>query len=382
MKNVYRLFLLVVCISSISACQPDVEPSPEYVLTDVFGQTTFRSGPEDKWQPAWAGLKLQTGGQVRTAINSSILIRTDDGLVRMAPATMLTVNTDEYGNRHLIVSSGRIFVECTKPGVTYEIGLPWGHVIAREARFSVSIAADRSVSLAVKVGTVTFKTGNDQIAVAFGQQIIVPHGHKPGQPTPVSDHETILWDRWASGPELGLTILTPTVYVTGTPTATSTPTRTSTPTKTPTPTNTPTTTPTPTPTNTSTLTPTPTNTFTPIPPTATPTSTFTPRPPTATPTKTLTPIPGPLDFDFELEDFYFAPDRGKWGATLVIEVRGGQPPYKYTVDDIFELEGPRSQIEWKTGVAMVRSIQVTDANGTKVSKSFYEPPHFPPTPAP
>jgi hypothetical protein len=64
----------------------------------------------------------------------------------------------------------------------------------------------------------------------------------------------------------------------------------------------------------------------------------------------------------------------------VIKVRGGQPPYKYTVDEIFVLDGPRWQIEWKTGVAMTRSIQVIDANGTKVSKSIYEPPHAKPTP--
>jgi hypothetical protein len=100
------------------------------------------------------------------------------------------------------------------------------------------------------------------------------------------------------------------------------------------------------------------------------------------PTATPTAVPGPLDFEHELRDFRFRPDGGKWQATLVIKVTGGQPPFKYTLDEVTELPGPESQIEWNTGVAMVRSIQVIDANGTKVSKDFYEPPHVPPTPTP
>ena len=375
MKRVFYPLLLIALTLMVPACQKDIEPSQAFALTEVFGQATFRTGPEDRWQPARQGIDLVTGNQARTASSSSILLQPDDGFVRLAPATTVAVSTDEYGHRTLILSAGRIFVECKKPGVTYTVETPWGQVTAQAARFSVSVAADRSVSVAVKVGTVTFETASSQIAVDFGQQIHVALGQKPEHPVPLSDQEDTLWDRWANGPELGLTILTPTVYTTGTPTVTPTPTRTSTPTKTPTPTHTPTVTPTPTLTSTPTLTPTPTHTptFTP-----TPTHTFTPRPPTATPTKTLTPIPGPLDFEHELKDFYFLPDIGKWRATLVIEVRGGQPPFKYTMDEIFELPGPESEIEWKTGVAMTRSIQVIDANGTKVSKSFYEPPHAPP----
>ena len=99
-----------------------------------------------------------------------------------------------------------------------------------------------------------------------------------------------------------------------------------------------------------------------------------------TPTPTLTPIPGPLDFELEWENWYFTEDGGKWGATLVVKIRGGQPPYRYTIDEVFEFEGPRYVIEWKTGTAMVRSIQVIDANGVTVSKPLYEPPRYKPTP--
>ena len=58
-----------------------------------------------------------------------------------------------------------------------------------------------------------------------------------------------------------------------------------------------------------------------------------------------------------------------------------QNPLRRVVE-IIELPGPESEIEWKTGAAMSRSIQVIDAQGAKVSKSFYEPPHKPPTPTP
>jgi hypothetical protein len=96
------------------------------------------------------------------------------------------------------------------------------------------------------------------------------------------------------------------------------------------------------------------------------------------PTRTPTPLPGPLDFSYELQDFYFSPDAGRWGATLVITATGGKPPFKYTVDEFLVLPGPRWKFEWNTGTAMVRSIQVTDALGAKVSKPWYEPAHVPP----
>jgi len=85
-----------------------------------------------------------------------------------------------------------------------------------------------------------------------------------------------------------------------------------------------------------------------------------------------------LDFDYELQDFYFTENKGRWGATLVITVKGGVPPYKYTIDEVIELPGPRWQFEWNTGVAMARSIQVIDARGSKVSKSWYEKAKNPP----
>jgi hypothetical protein len=365
----YRLLLSLFIVTLFAtACQKDVEPSQVLVLSEVFGQTTYRAGPEDAWKPARAGVELETGAQARTAMNSSILMHATDGLIRLAPSTTLAVSTGEYGNRTLVLSSGRIFVECKQEGVKYTVEMPWGSIIAEGARFGVYVAPDKSVSITVQVGTVTFQTASDQIAIAFGQQLVVPFGDKPTQPQPITELEQTLWARWASGPELGLTILTPTVFATGTPTVTPTPTRTSTPTKTPTPTDTATVTPTPTQTSTPTLTPTPTETPTITP---TPTQTYTPRPPTLTPTRTPTPIPGPLDFEWELEDYYFTPDGGKWGATLVIKARGGQPPYTYTVDEIIELDGPKWPFQWNTGVAMSRSIQVIDANGTKVSKAFY-----------
>jgi hypothetical protein len=118
---------------------------------------------------------------------------------------------------------------------------------------------------------------------------------------------------------------------------------------------------------------TPTATETPLP-----TATYTPRPPTRVPTRTPTPIPGPLDFDFELEGFYFTPDEGRWGATLVITMKGGQPPFRYTVDEVVVLDGPRWAFEWSAGRPMARSIQVTDARGHKVSKPWYVKAQVPP----
>ncbi|MBN1933789.1 MAG: FecR domain-containing protein [Anaerolineae bacterium] len=363
-----RLALLVCLFVLTVACQQTKEPPTAFTLIEVFGQTTYRPDPESTWQPAANGLKLLNGAQVRTAAASSIMMRTEDGgLVRLAPSTTLAVKTDETKNHLIVLSEGRIFVESEAPEVAYQIELPWGKISAFGARFSVTVFPNKRARVSVKVGSLVFETPSGPVALDYSQQAEVFFGEKPGQPTGISEEEEMFWTRWASGPDLGVPVLTPTVPVAPTGTHTPTPTRTHTPTHTPTPTNThtPTHTPTvtPTPTETPTLTPTPTHTTTPRP---------TPRP-TSTPTRTPTPIPGPLDFSYHIEDFYYETGTEYWGATLVIEVRGGTPPYRYTIDEIIDLPGPRWPFKWKIGPAMARSIQVMDARGAKVSKDWYEP---------
>jgi hypothetical protein len=376
MRRLGSAVLFAVLLLLAAACQSkEPEPSTEYAISDVFGQSTYRPGAGEPWKPAYVGLKLDTGGQVRTAVGASALLRPEDGLIRLSPNTMLAVNTDELGNRTLVLSSGQIFVECKDPDVTYRVELPAGAVVAQGARYAVTVLPNRSVLVSVKVGTVTLEMPSGDVTVGLNQQVWAPFGRRPEEIVPLDDEENQKWERWAAGPELGLSILTPTVYVTPTSTVTPTPTRTGTPTNTPTPTPTETPTLTPTPTETPTLTPTPTETPTITP---TPTLTRTPRPPTRTPTPTHTPIPGPLDFEFELEGFYFTADKGKWGATLVITVRGGQPPYSYSVDEIISLPGSRWEFQWNAGTALTRSIQVVDATGNKVSKPWYVQPQFPP----
>jgi len=376
MRRLAYCALIGALLLTIAACQPKgAAPSTQYTVSDVFGQTTYRLTPEESWKPARVGLKLDSGSQVRTAVGASALLRTDDGLIRLAPNTLLAVNTDELGNRTPVLSSGRIFVESKNPDVTYRVELPSGKVAAQGARFAIEVASNRSVQISVQVGAIAFEAPSGEVTVGRNQQVWAPFGRKPEQPVPLSDEENVLWDRWAAGPDLGLSILTPTVYATPTSTVTPTPTRTGTPTNTPTATHTPTLTPTPTPTETPTLTPTPTETPTITP---SPTLTRTPRPPTPRPTATNTPIPGPLDFEFELENFYFTANKGKWGATLVINAWGGQPPYQYSVDEVIKLPGPRWEFQWNVNTALTRSIQVVDAAGTKVSKPWYMAPQIAP----
>ena len=376
MRRLCSYAFLIVTLFAAAACQQVRAPST-FTLSEVFGQTSYRTDTQETWSPARIGLRLESGAQARTAVGSSILMRAEDGLARLAPGTSLTVITDESGTRHLVLASGRVFVECTDPDVTYEVEMPWGQVTARAARFSVAVSTDRGADLSVRSGTVTLTTTKDEVTLGQDQQMRVEFGQKPGQPTALGTEEQVNWERWARGPGLGLAILTPTVYAAATSTHTPTPTRTSTPTLTPTSTTTPTSTPVPTATETPTLTPVPTQTptLTPVP---TATSTRRPQSPTAVPTRTPTPIPGPLDFDYHMEDFHYTVDKGRWGATLVIEVKGGQSPFKYTVDEVVELPGPRWPFEWNTGSAMARSIQVIDARGQKVSKPWYEPSHVAP----
>ena len=376
MRRLVYGVLIGALLLTAAACQPKgAAPSIHYTVSDLFGQATYRPRPEEPWAPARAGLRLDSGTQVRTATGASALLRIADTAIRLAPNTLLAVHADPLGNRTLVLSSGRVFVESKNPDLTCRVELPAGAVVAHDARFAVEVAPNRSVQISVKVGAVTFELASGDVTVGRNQQVWAPFGRKPEQPAPLSEQENVLWERWAAGPELGLSILTPTVYATPTSTLTPTPTRTGTPTYTPTPTDTPTLTPTPTPTETPTETPTPTSTPTITP---SPTLTRTPLPPTPRPTATHTPIPGPLDFEFELEGFYFTADKGKWGATLVINAWGGQPPYEYSVDEVIKLPGPKWGFEWNVNTALTRSIQVVDAAGTKVSKPWYMPPQIAP----
>jgi hypothetical protein len=365
---------LALLLAAAAACRPQ-EPSTEFAIIEVFGQTTYRRAAEDEWLPARMGLALDTGDQIRTAVGASALLQIEDGRVRLAPDTTLAVNTDEEGNRLLVLSEGRIFVESSDDQVTYRVRLPWGEVRAQGARFSVDVGRDRDVQLAVRVGAVTLQTASGELSVSREQETSALFGRAAGPPKTLSKEEKEIWQRWASGPELGLSLLTPTVYATPTSTVTPTPTRTRTPTGTPTPTHTPTMTSTPTVTSTPTETPTSTPTPTETP---APTATFTPRPPTRVPTRTPTRIPGPLDFVFELQDFYFTADKGKWGATLVITVLDGQPPFRYAIDEVIELDGPTWQFQWNVARPLTRSIQVIDARGQKVSKPWYMEAQYPP----
>lgn len=372
MKSIHRTVCqacLICLLIWTVACQKTKEPLPAFTLVETLGQTTYRLTPESAWQPASNGLKLYNGAQVRTAAASTVLLRTDDGgLIRLAPSTTLAVRADQMTSRLVFLSEGRVFVESEDPEVAYQVELPWGKITAYGARFSATVFPNRRARVSVKVGSLIFETPSGPVALDYNQQADVFFGEKPGQPTEVDEEEDLFWSRWAGGPDLGVSVLTPVPTREPTSTWTPTPTRTHTPTHTPTPTNTHTPTPTPTvtptPTETPTLTPTPTHTTTPRP---------TPRP-TSTPTRTPTPIPGPLDFTYHIENFYYQAGTDYWGATLVIKATGGVPPYRYMIDNVIELPGPRWEFKWKIGTAMARSIQVIDSRGTKVSKDWYEPP--------
>lgn len=361
----------VIGLIAITAACQNRPPDGPFTLTETLGQVSFRAGPQDDWQPALGGLQLHTGGQLRTAADAAALLRTSSGdLVRLAPATMLAVKADEQHNQYLILSTGRVFVESRNPDVTFYVEMPWGKTSSRAARFSAAVLADKSASISVQVGSVNLETTSDSLAVDYGQQTTIEFGQKPAQPIPLSSAEEMLWKRWAFGPELGIAVLTPTVFQTPTNTVTPTPTRTATPTMTPTPTHTAT----PTHTPTATATPTETPTITPTP-THTPTVTPTRPAPTSTPRPTATPTPttAPLDFDFWLHDVVQL-DRWRWKGVLTIQAKGGRPPYRYSIDEVIQLTGPEWEVIWAYDTAMSRSIQVTDANGTRVSKSWYEQP--------
>ena len=100
-RQTYILALaLVLLLATLPACRSK-EPSTEFVVSEVFGQATYRHTVQDVWSPAYIGLALDTGGQLRTAVGASALLQTTDGLVRLAPNTTLAVNTDEMGNRRM-----------------------------------------------------------------------------------------------------------------------------------------------------------------------------------------------------------------------------------------------------------------------------------------
>jgi len=134
-----------------------------------------------------------------------------------------------------------------------------------------------------------------------------------------------------------------------------------------------------------TLPPTPTQWF---PPTHTPTSaqpavTETPSTPTPTPSPTMTPTPtppistGPLDFarPDQLDSWQSLPD-GKYECTIVLQIRGGAPPYTIHHDlDVFTTQQTRPPLVFTAHGcgAIVHTIKVESADGQSAVHDYWIP---------
>ena len=91
MRRLVYCILIGILLLTAAACQTKgAAPFTQYTMSEVFGQTTYRPTPEELWKPARVGLKLDSGSQVRTAVGASALLRTEDGLIRLAPNTLLS----------------------------------------------------------------------------------------------------------------------------------------------------------------------------------------------------------------------------------------------------------------------------------------------------
>ena len=304
--------VLVIALGLLLRTQFRTSLNQEVSVAAAAGTVLALPPDSNTWQPLTEDDLLDSGTQIRTGEDSSVLLTfPDDSKTVAAPNTeleILEISSSPSGNRDTILIKQNLgqTLNLVQPSDSansrFEIQTPAATVIVRGTEFSVSVSDEGVTEVKVIEGVVEVTAMGMTVTLNAGQSTMVSPGDQPTTP------ESILATP-SSTPRLRHT-QTP-VKATATEEFDETPTTaviTRKPTSTPT--DRPTRRPTPTapiPTATAPLPPTSTNT--PLPPTSTdtplpPTSTNTPPPPTSankttitpttehTPTPAYTPTPG------------------------------------------------------------------------------------------
>jgi ferric-dicitrate binding protein FerR (iron transport regulator) len=314
--------VFVIALGLLLRTQFQTSLKQEVSVAAAAGTVLALPPDSEIWQPLTEDTLLDSGTQIRTGEDSSVLLTyPDDSKTVAAPNTeleILQMSSLPSGNRRIILIRQNLgqTLNLVQPSDSansiFEIQTPAATVTVRGTEFSVSVSDEGVTEVKVIEGTVEVTAMGMTVTLNVGQSTTVSPGDQPAPPesilptpSPTPRFRITKTPDEATATEEFDETPTPAIVITRNPTSTPTdsPTRRPTPTAPiptataplpPTSTNTPlpstfTNTPLP-PTSTSTpLPPTPTNTS--LPPTSTNKTTITP-PPAHTPTPVHTPTPG------------------------------------------------------------------------------------------
>jgi len=194
---------------------PTDEPaseSPQATVVDVINEVDADPLAEGEWQDAVVDMTIYTGGQVWAQESSTARVEAEEGLMRVAPNTIFTLERPGADVLQLTLDEGQVWVnvEGLEEGQTFQVETPAAVASVRGTRFGVRAASDGTTVVATRVGTVTVSAAGETVEVAAGLQTKIVPGDPPSVPGPMSPEEQI---RWGMAAGSGLDVALPAVGV-------------------------------------------------------------------------------------------------------------------------------------------------------------------------
>jgi hypothetical protein len=185
-------------------------PALEATVVDVINDVDAHPLPEPEWEDARVDMTIYLGGEVWAQEASTARVGVEEGLVRVAPNTIFTLDQPEADAVRLDLSEGQVWIdiEGLAPGEVFEVQTPAAVASVRGTRFGVRTLADGGSLVSTQVGTVTVEAATAAVTLTPGLQTTVPSGGAPGAPEPMSPEEQV---RWGMAAGSGLDVALPAV---------------------------------------------------------------------------------------------------------------------------------------------------------------------------
>ncbi len=154
-------------------------------IQEIIASVDAHTRPGLDWEGALPDMLLYAGGEVWAKEASTALVDMQpafsqaEGLVRVAPNTILTIEQPEANTLQLNLDEGQIWIniEGLAPGETFEVETPAAVASVRGTRFSVIVAADGTTVITCITGEIHVRSaGGTSKLTKYTQTTISPTG--------------------------------------------------------------------------------------------------------------------------------------------------------------------------------------------------------------
>ncbi len=191
----------------------DTVEIPLAYIKEIIALVDAHPRPGLDWENALLDMLLYAGGEVWAQEASTALVDMQpafsqaEGMVRVAPNTILTIEQPEANTLQLNLDEGQIWIniEGLAPGETFEVETPAAVASVRGTRFSVIVAADGTTVITCITGEIHIKsaTGTGKLT-KYTQTTISPTGDIAPEEK-IDFEQRTAWNM-ASGPGLHVTV--------------------------------------------------------------------------------------------------------------------------------------------------------------------------------